>query len=311
MIFLQLFVFLGSFVMIWYGAGKIVSAADKFAHKLKISSFAFSFLALGLLTSTPEFAVGLTAVAENKPDIYVGNLIGGIPVLFLFVIPVLAILGNGLSLKKTISKVNLLLSFGIMLIPALFVLDGTVTMLESGIMIASYFVLLFFIQREKGIADPDSKNLMSIKSYSMKDILSMFYGMGLVFVASHYIVDGTVYLAQLFNISTFFVSLILLSLGTNMPELSLAIRSVLTGKKNVAFGDYVGSGAANTLLFGLFGLMQGKTVSVSDHFFPSFITLLIALLLFFFLARSKDFLSRREAWILLVFFLLFGSVQLL
>ena len=307
---LQLLVFLGSFVMIWYGAGRIVASTDKFAKKLRISSFAFSFLVLGMLTSTPEFAVGLTAVSENKPDIYVGNLIGGIPVLFLFVIPILAVFGNGLALKKSISKRNLFLSFMVMLAPAFFLLDQTIHIWESVLFIILYLGLLFFIQREKGLLDEGNRALLNVKSYSVRDILNVFFGVGLVFVASHYIVDGALYYASFFHVSTFFISLIVLSVGTNLPELSLAIKAVITGNKDVAFGDYVGSGAANTFLFGFFGLIHGKSILVTDNFTVPFMVLCFGLFAFFMFARSKNELSRKEGIILIVLFLAFGAFQI-
>ncbi len=308
---LQILVFLGSFIMMWYGTGKVVSAADKFSRKLRVSSFAFSFLVLGVLTSTPELAVGLTAVAENKPEIFAGNLIGGIPVLFMFVIPLLAIFGSTLKLKNNISQRNLVLSFVVMAAPAFFILDQKITILESFLFVAIYLILVFFVQREKGIFDNENRNLLSVKSYSLKDILNVLFGVGLVFVASHYIVDGALYFADLFNLSNFFVGLILLSMGTNLPELSLAAKAVLTGKKDVAFGDYVGSGATNTLLFGLFGIIYGKTVVVADHFLGSFLVLCLGLLLFFLFAKSKFELSRGEGWILISVFTFFGALQLL
>ncbi len=310
MAFLQLFVFLGSFLMVWYGAGKIVASADKFSRRLKVSSFAFSFLFLGLLTSMPEFGVGLTAVSEGKPDIWIGNLIGGIPVLFLFAIPFLAILGRGLKFEQSINDRNLLLSFGIMLLPPFFVLDGRITIVESVILISSYFFLLFMIQREKGLLERDNAVLLDHKSYSVKDILQMVLGVGLVIVASRYIVDGAIYFGQYLNLSTFFISLIIISVGTNLPELSLAVKSVLSGKKDVAFGDYIGSGAANTLLFGIFGLLGRGKVVVTDHFLPAFVTLLLAFGLLYVFSRTNKVLSRNEAFVLVALFIAFGAIQL-
>ena len=307
---LQLLVFLGSFVMIWYGSGKIVASADHFSKKLKISSFAFSFLILGILTSTPEFAVGMTAISEGKPSIYMGNLIGGVPVLFLFVIPLLAIFGNGLKLHKSISQKNLLFSFLVMLAPAFFVLDGTVDVFESIILVALYVALVFLIQREKGVLDTANQTFLNSHSYSLKDIFNVLFGVGLVFVASHYIVEGALYFADFFTISPFFISLILLSFGTNLPELSLAVKAVISGKKDVAFGDYVGSATANTLLFGFFGIIYGKNATVTEHFLPAFVMLAVGLFIFFFFARSKKELSRKEGLILIGLFIFFGLLQL-
>lgn len=305
MLFLQTLVLIGSFITIWYGAGLIVNSANKFAKKIKISSFAFSFLVLGLLTSTPEFAVGLTAVAENTPEIFIGNLIGGIPVLFLFVIPILAILGKGVSLNGKIDPKNLFLSFIVMLLPAFFVIDKVVTNWEAIIMIGAYFGLLYKIQRKNGMLDTEHSEVLNTKSYSIRDILKIIYGVGLVFVSSHYIVDGTQYLAEYLNVSTFIISLVLLSLGTNLPELSLAIRSVISGSKDVAFGDYVGSGAANTLLFGIFTIMTNGNVLTVNHFLPAFILISGGLCLFYFFARSKGILSQKEGVGLIAIYILF------
>lgn len=311
MAFLELLVFFGSFITIWYGAGQIVTGVDKFSRRLKVSSFAFSFLVLGLLTSTPELGVGLTAISDGKPDIYIGNLIGGIPVLFLFAIPILAILGNGLKFNKSITDKNLLMSFAVMVLPSLFLIDGKITVIESVTLIVSYLVLLFFVQKDSGLLEKDKEELLERKSYSVKDFLRIAYGAGLVMVAGHYIVEGTIYFGSLLNLSTFFISLILLSLGTNLPELSLAVKSVLSGKKDVAFGDYVGSGAANTLLFGIFALIGGGNVIVKDHFFPSFVALFAGLILVFILSKSSNILSRKEAYILVVLFVAFGVIQML
>lgn len=302
---LQTLVLIGSFITIWYGAGLIVSSANKFAKKVGISSFAFSFLILGLLTSVPEFAVGLTAVAENTPEIFIGNLIGGVPVLFLCIIPFLAILGKGINLDGRIDHKNLFLSFIVILLPAFFVIDKVVTNLEAIIMIGAYLGLLYQIQRKKGLLDTEHSEVLNTKSYSIKDILKIIYGVGLVFVSSHYIVDGTRYFAEQLDISTFIISLILLSLGTNLPEFSLAVRSVISGNKDVAFGDYVGSGAANTLLFGIFTIMTNGNVLTVNHFLPAFILISGGLVLFYFFARSNGILSQKEGMALLGVYVLF------
>src|SRR5205085_2055996 len=99
MTLLHLLTYIVSFVLLWIGSGLIVSAASKFSKRLRLSPFAFSFVFLGILTSIPEFSVGIQAVIDKNSEIYVGNLLGGIVVLFLVVIPLLAIFGNGISLR--------------------------------------------------------------------------------------------------------------------------------------------------------------------------------------------------------------------
>ncbi len=291
--------FILSFIVIWLGAGLIVSAADKFSHKLRVSSFSISFLILGMLTSTPEIAVGLTAVSEKRPEIFVGNLIGGIPVIFLCILPLLAIIGNGVRMNGQISSGTLLFSIFVFIAPAFFVTDRVVTPFEGGMLILLYIILTFLIQMRKGLFDGKHNQIFHLKSYSIFDLLKILVGIGLVLVSSQIIVDKTLYFSQVLNVTPFYISLIVLSLGTNLPELSVGIRSVLSGKKDIAFGDYIGSAAANTFLFGVFTLMSQGEVITTDNFMRTFLTMAGGLLLLFYFSQSGKMISRREGCILL------------
>lgn len=301
MLFFNLVLYLLAFFALWFAAGLIMSSVDHFSKKLKISSFAFSFFVLGSLTSIPEFAVGMTALAEKKPDVFVGNLIGGIPVIFFFIIPILAILGKGIKLQHSLSATNLLLSFVVILAPTFFVIDKVVTNLEGIIMIGLYIALFFFIERKNGLLD-SSNNVLNTKSYSYKDIVKILSGIGLAFIASHVIVDQTLYFANVLHVSTYFISLFVLSLGTNLPELSLAIRAIISGRKDIAFGDYIGSAATNTFLFGLFTLINVGEVLTVNHFLATFIIMTAGLGIFFYLTRARDMITPRAGFILLIIY---------
>lgn len=312
MLFGHLSVYFLAFLLIWSGAGLVVSAIDRFSGRLKLSSFAVSFIVLGLATSIPEFAVGLTALAEKDPQIFVGNLLGGIPVIFLFIIPLLAILGNGIRIKHEFDSKKLLATLLVILAPSILLLDSTLTNLEGVFLVLIYLILLFFIQKNHGIFDSTRPEILQVKAYSIKDIISIFIGIAAVFIASKLIVDKTILLSGVFNIPEFYISLVILSLGTNLPELSLAIRSVVLGKKDIAFGDYMGSAAANTVLLGIFTIFNEGAVSVGNSYMGIFLTILIGLSLFYFFTRLTNGISRKEGFVLLAvyfFFVIFEFIS--
>lgn len=313
MFIFNIIVYLLSFGAIWLGAGLIVKSIEHFAHKLRLSTFAVSFFILGLLTSIPELALGLTAVSEKTPSVFVGNLLGGIIVLFLLVIPLLAVLGNGIQVKTQLSPPLMIFTLLVILAPSFLTLDKRVTNLEGGVMIVLYALLFFLIESRKGMIDREHSHVMRLKSYSLLDILKIISGIVIVFISSNIIMDKTLYFSQVFQISPFYISLLFLALGTNMPELSLAIRAVMSGKKDVAFGDYLGSAAANTLLFGVFTLLNEGEVLTENSFLTTFIFIAAALGFFYYFSRSKNDISRKEGIILLciygafIFFEVFHS----
>lgn len=294
-----------AFAAIWFGAGLIIGSVDRIARKLRLSSFALSFFVLGLLTSIPEAAVSINAVIDHKPEIFVGTLLGGTVVMFLLIIPILAILGKGVKLNHDLDAKSLLGLLAVIAAPGLMVIDHKVTNFEGLLLVLAYVVIFYVVQRKHGVLKQEGMETLSIKVYSFLDVVKVAVGIGIVFIASQFIVDQTLAFAQFFHIPVFYLSLLVLSVGANLPELSLAIRAVISGKKDIAFGDYLGSAAANTMLFGVFTLINDGEVFTFNSFLTTFAFIVSGLGLFFFFSQSRKDISRREGFILLVVYVAF------
>lgn len=294
--------YIASFILIWLGSGFIIQSINRVANNIHTTPFALSFFILGMLTSIPEIAVGLTAVSHQDSPIFVGNLIGGISVIFLFVIPTLALFGNGIKLTHSLSKKSLALTLSVIAAPALLCLDGRVTNTEGVILILSYLSLFFVIQMRKPAA---KKKTHHKQRFSLLSFGKLVLGGLMVFLSGHVIVDKTIFFSQIFHISPFLVSILALSFGTNLPELSLAIRSVVSGKNEIALGDYLGSAAANTLLFGIFTLLvQGEVIPAQD-FTKTFFFMMIGLVSFYVITTYKSRFTRLSALLLLGVYAMF------
>lgn len=304
MIFSLIFYFL-SFLLIWFGAGLIVSACERLAHRLAISRFAISFFVLGILTSTPEISVGVNAVIDKRPEIFIGNLLGGSLVLFLLVIPILAIFGGGIKLVHQLERKNLALSLLVVAAPAFLVIDKKVNFFEALFLIVVYGYLFYAIEKKKGLFERLKDQVFNHRHSLTIEVLRLVFGVLVVFFASKFIVDQTIYFSKIFQISSFLISLLFLSIGTNLPELSLAVRCLVLKKKEVAFGDYVGSAAANTLIFGVLTFFNGGGVVAGDNFLAILLFTALGLGLFFYFSRSKNEISRSEGLVLLFVYFFF------
>lgn len=310
MIFVHIIITILSFVAIWLGAGYIIKSIERFSNNLAVSSFAISFCLLGLLTTIPEFAVGLTAVNDGTPEIFVGNLLGGIPVIFLLVIPVLAISGNGVAVSHHLDIGMKLRILGVIAMPSVLLLDGQLNIFKAVLIILAYGALVWDVHRRHGLIKTGEEQVLELRSYSMVNIGKLLVGIAMVFIAGRYIVENTQYFADMFNISPFLISLFLLSVGTNIPELSLAVRSAFSKRKSVAVGDYLGAAAANTCLLGVFTLMHGSDIRITGNFTVTFVFTIIGLVCFFLCARSRSIITRKEGFFLIGLYVLFIIAEL-
>ncbi len=308
----QLIIYLAAFFFIWIGADLLVNSVVRLAHKLNLSSFAVSFFVLGILTSIPELSVGISSIIDKDPQIFVGNLIGASFMLFMLIVPILAIFGNGIKLAHQLTERNLIFSLFVILTPIIFISDGIITRKEGLFMILIYSLLFYFIEKRKGLLEKVHDRLFDGTKEGPVDLGKIVLGSIIVFLSSKILVDKTIYFANVFGISPFLISLLLLSVGTNLPEFSIVVDSIFKKHKEVAFGDYIGSAAANTFLFGFLALINGPFTIESGYFFLTFILFALGIVLFYVFSRSKKDISRQEGIALLlvyVFFIVFELIQ--
>lgn len=308
---LQTIIYIVCFFLVWIGAGLVVSPISDLSKSWRLPRFIISFFLLGILTSLPEITISTIAILNNDPVIVAGNLLGGVIVMFLGVIPLLGLVGNGVKMPTQLNKKQLIITLLVVVAPAFLTADQKIGQYEAIFLILLYLSLFVMFSFKQSFFEKIKTGIISRKKNSMGHLFKIVLGVLILIGASNQIVNSTLFFADMFKISPFFVSLIVVALGTNIPEISIVFRSVLSGKKDIALADYLGSASANTLLLGIFTLMHGETIQLPNHFFQRFSFLAVGLILFFFFARSRNTLSRKESAILLSLYLGFIMFEML
>jgi cation:H+ antiporter len=310
----HLSIFILSSLAVWLSAGVLIESVDRIAKRFHKTAFSVAFFVLGILTSLSEISVAINSSLEGVPQISVGNLVGASFVILLFIIPLLAIAGKGIGLKHLMSKRNIILAFAVILLPALLLADGSITKFEGVLAIIAFLILFYAIHSQKrsekkidiipGIPPETEKATIA-------DFLKIVAGGAIIFVAGHYLVEQSIFFAGLLNIPGSVIGLIILSIGTNVPELVIAARSIIKKHKDIAFGDYIGSAAVNTLIFGFLAFSNGSFSVEPNEFSAATMLMIVGLFFLYFFARSQDTVSRKEGFFLILFYLVFIMVQLM
>lgn len=302
---------------IWFLSGILIDATDRVAKRYNKPGFAVAFFVLGFLTSIGEISVAANATAQGIPQVSAGNLLGASLVILLFIVPVLAVLGNGIPMTSAIRPSNIAFLLFVVLLPSVFTTDGSVSRIEGAVTVLFYAALIVRIRKRAPTAQIATEALRSTREELLHarratavDVLKIVTGAVLIFIAGNVLVDESAYFARLLNIPLSFVGLLLLSIGTNFPELVIAVRSVLGRHKDIAFGDYLGSTTANSLIFGLLALANGPFAIVQSEALLTCTIYIVGLTLFFLFSRTKAMLSRREGWALLSLYILFVLFQI-
>lgn len=309
-IYLNIFLMIASLGLIWLGSGLVVSSIDKLSHRLHKSPFLVSFFLLGLLTSITEIAVAVNSHLDGLPEISAGNLLGGIIVLFLLVMPLLGFFGNGIKLNHDVNPKNLLLCIVFLLSPFVFFVDMTLSTPEALIMVVLYFCSAYYLYNSRPKKSREADEQLAVKvnprrlATSVLIFLQIVIGIVIIVIASDYLLKAIMFVAEEYHVNPFLISLVGLSIGTNFPELSLAIRALVRGKKNIAFGNYLGSASFNPLILAILAIVN-KEIYINFNFMRVFTFAVVGLIIFYIFAKSKKTLSRSESLLLLMVYILF------
>lgn len=297
-ILVHLLLFLASIGVVWFFAGLLIEAVDRVAKRFHQTGFTVAFLVLGLLTSISEISVMVNSTVNNVPQVSVGNLVGASFVILLLIVPLAAVLGNGVALRNTLSRHNLKIALLVILLPVLLVLDGSVTKSEGLICLLSYACLIYLFHRQHSsipkVIEEVEENLLYKHSATIVDVLKISLGAIFIFLAGHLLVEETVFFAGALSVPSSIIGLVMLSVGTNVPELVIAVRAIMKRKKDIAFGDYLGSAVANTLVFGFLPFFNGKFYIEASEFVLTALLMILGLVGFYFSALSKNNISRKE-----------------
>jgi len=297
-------------IILAISANWVVKATAYFSKRLEIQSFLLGFLVLGIATTIPEMSVAYQAIADGVPQLSVGNLLGGSILLLSFVMGGSALFLKRIILDHGMTKWDIGLSTIVVAMPSIALWDGKMTRFEGFVLVAVYVVHILLINREQHVMSNVEHHAKSIKHPAHAIMLAIAGLVGLAF-SSRFIVTLGEGMAQQFSISPFIIGLFLITFGTNLPELTLAIEAILKKKRDIAFGDVLGSAVINTPILGIICMIA--PFSVPDHLRmrATLILLFGTSLFFWWAASSKRDITRREGIVLLIIYVLFVAFELM
>lgn len=298
---------------IWFFAGLIVESVDSVATRFQKSGFVVAFFLLGFLTSLGEVSVTINSMLKGAPQVSAGNLVGASFVLLIFIVPLLAVAAGQVRMSKIFDGWRLAYILFVIAIPSVFLIDGSLSKAE-GVASLLFLVSLFWIISKYNTSPPAKEQRAEIIEESKRspivDITKVVISAVVIFFSGNLLVGEAVWFADILNAPRSLVGMVLLSVGTNIPEIAIALRAVVKKRSDVALGNYLGSATMNTLTFGMLALISGPFVLDQGPVVVACIFTIIGFVLFYFFIKSKDVMSRKEGVVLLGVYALFLAVHI-
>jgi cation:H+ antiporter len=311
-------IFLLSFILIKATDILIVNFTS-LSQKTRWRKFALTGLILGLATSLPEFFVGLSSAFENKPILSLGNIMGANIANLSLVVGGAALLGGAVVVRGDFLRRDIFYAFLAAASPMLLLSDRVLSRLDGLILLVFYvfYQIVVFNERSFHLRREERKKpqrLLRIFSYhskaTRKEIAWIFLGIVLLLFAADALVRIAVKLAVAFNLPLLLVGLLIVAVGTTLPELVFETQALRNRQPSMLLGNLLGSVVANgTLIIGLVALISPFRVQNLESYLLSMMSFLLIFAIFYFFVRTKHRLERWEGSLLLLIYLIFVFVE--
>ncbi len=288
-------------ILIW-GADIIITQSEHIAFKFKIPEFIIGATLVALGTSLPEMAASISASINNKPEIALSNIIGSNILNITLVLASVFIISKNINPNRDFFAKDSTWALVPVLIFILMIIDGVISRFDASLLIllmGAY--LLFLVQDAKNIPKEELVDFKKDKFSWTKTVPIILGGFILVILGAHFSIESASAIALSFGISEWIIGIVMISLGTSLPELVVSISASIKGKADMAIGNIIGSNMANTtIVLGAAAFTAPINVDISLYIFD-IATMIIATLLLVFITANK--LYNKSAGISLIIIL--------
>jgi cation:H+ antiporter len=285
-----------------FGADLIINQSERIALKFHIPEFIIGATLIALGTSLPEMAASIAASYNGKPDIAIANVIGSNTLNITLVLASVFLIAKRINPNRDFFAKDSTWALVPVLIFVLMILDGVISRFDALLLLllmGAY--LLFLLQDAKNVPEEDLVDLDEKHFSWLKSLALLLSGFLLVMLGAHFTVESASDIAKSFGISEWIIGIIMISVGTSLPELVVSIAASLKGKVDMAIGNIIGSNMANTtVVIGAAALTAPLSID-AQHYLFDIATMIVATLILVFLTANK--LYNKSAGISLIIIL--------
>ena len=296
---------ISAFVMVRAGS-YAVRFISRIAKEDKISAFLTSFLLIGIVSSFPEAFVSIVSAIKRESSLGLGTLLGGNIADLSLVIGIIAVAAGSIRIHSKEFAHEFWL-VGLVMLPILFSLDGSIGRLEGVALIAACFMFIFGMLREDHVL---SKISHSPKGPVLKNVALFLLSSSVVLVAANFVVKYAEGLAAGFNIALPLVGVIFIGVITTLPELMFSLSSIKRHIDGLALGDVFGTVIIDaTLLVGITALINPIQIAgINIINLATFSALTVSATIYF--LKPGKVLTRNEGVLLILLYILFVATEL-
>lgn len=304
---MDFFFLLLALVVVMKSADLAIQYAASIAQSFRLSKYVIGFLVVAIISILPETFIAISSSFQGIPEFGLGTLFGSNVADLTLVFAIIAFAATrSLPVQSTILK-NQYAYIGGIAIPLILGLNGEYSRTDGAVLIVVGLLFYFLVLHKERAPSAN----IARQSLEHRHVVRLILSMAVLLVAANLTVRFGVSLAGDLGVNPILIGLLIVGIGTTLPELVFSIRAVRNRHDGLALGDILGTVMTDaTIVVGLMALIRPFTFNARIIYITGVFMLLSTVVLFS-LMRTGRTLSKREAVILLAFYVAFVTAEYL
>ena len=272
-----------SFVLLAKCADYLVEGAIDIARYLHAPPILIGIVIVGLGTTAPELAVSVTAALKDSPEVALGNAVGSVIYDDGLALPMAALFATtAIAIDRIVLRSAAIFLITVDLVAWYMAFDGTLARVEGGVLVGLfvlYLIYSFWEQKRRPRAEIVEEEAPSRSLWLVA--LLFVGGLAGVVVSSHFIVVATPVVGEALGLPNVVIGLVVVALGTSIPEVATCIVAARKGQGALAVGNILGADILNICwIAGASALANPLVVpaNVVNFMFPWMLAIVLAML---------------------------------
>ncbi len=301
----DIFILTVSLALVIKGAGFATKYAARLAENYKLSRYTVGFIIIAIISILPETFISINAALEGIPSFGLGVLFGSNIADLTIVFAIMVFFaGRGLKIESKILKNQVAYPF-LLLLPLILGLDGKYSRIE-GMSLILVGCVFYYVALRNG---SDGSSVSVPRTGKIKSLAALLLSMAVLLVGSHFTVTSATSLAHDWGVPPILIGMLIVGLGTTMPELFFSLRSVKSKDDSLAVGDVLGTVLADaTVVVGILALVSPFSFPQRIIYITGIFMVAASFILFYFMKTGRN-LSRRETLMLCALWASFVLVE--
>ncbi|MBK9019850.1 MAG: calcium/sodium antiporter [Sulfuritalea sp.] len=197
-------------------------------------------------TSSPELTVSSVAAFAGQPEIGLGDALGSNVVNIALIFGLALLYGAVQTTRQDFGR-DFYLALAVPVLTFVLILDGRIDRPEALLLLAAFLAWLAWTVRGALRNRSDAVIVEAGELSAGTSLLLGVIGLGALIAAGRLFVGGATGLAAALGVDTYVIGVVLVAIGTSLPELVTVILSRLRGHDDIGVGTLIGSNLFNGL----------------------------------------------------------------